>query len=165
VRRATSRLLGVFLVLQSVILQSVIGCTSESPIVVPATSPVAPTPVPAPAPTPPPLPPPSPDIATYVRVMPSTFNDSRYVFYADSTFSLRYVQLGAPYRGRFARTDSTVKLSFSYGPWVAVGIVRGDSTLTVTYNDIMVGSDFEDGVYWSAAPLPASVQTSGGLRR
>ena len=39
------------------------------------------------------------------------------------------------------------------GPWLATGVVRRDSSLVVRYNVIMQLSDFEDGVYKSAAPL------------
>jgi hypothetical protein len=54
------------------------------------------------------------------------------------------------YLGRYSRTDSAITFDFDgwsvVGPWLASGVVAGNS-LTVKYNDVMLWSDFEDGVY------------------
>jgi hypothetical protein len=149
-------------------LQGVVACTSDGPAVVAARNPVAPIPT---TPTPPAKPSPSPPSveAIYDRVTSSFFGDSRYAIYADDTFSLQYLTLYVDYSGRYSRTDSTIKFAFdganSAGPWFASGIIRGDSTLIVTYNLVMGLADFEDGVYRSAAPLPTLAPSSVGHRR
>lgn len=110
---------------------------------------------PGPATPPPPAFPTAASTAqVYDRVTPSVFDgSSRYVFYADSTFSLQYVtpRFGFfEYKGRYARSGSAVSFDWdgwsSAGPWGADGVISGDS-LTVKYNVIMSLSDFEDGVY------------------
>ena len=49
-----------------------------------------------------------------------------------------------------ARADSVITFEFdgwsAVGAWLATGIVGGNS-LIVKYNDVMIWSDFEDGVY------------------
>jgi hypothetical protein len=90
----------------------------------------------------------------YDRVTYSSIpGSSRYVLYNDSTFGLQYLlsQFGlVVYGGRYSRADSLIKFDWdgwsSAGPWGAGGTIRGD-TLTVKYNDVMIWSDFEDGVY------------------
>lgn len=88
----------------------------------------------------------------YDRVSPSSWEGaSRYVLYRNGNFSLQYATLGFfEYKGRYARTDSVVVFDWdgwsSAGPWGAEGVIAGDS-LTVKYNDVMVWTDFEDGVY------------------
>jgi hypothetical protein len=81
---------------------------------------------------------------------------SRYVFYEDSTFALQFYSASRgqfEYTGRVARADSVLDLRFDgasiAGPWIATGTLRGD-TLSVSYNQIMVSSDFADGNYLRA---------------
>jgi len=85
----------------------------------------------------------------------------QYILYADSTFIL-HGNGGSfwSYPGKYSRADSAITFAFDgvawdggdvAGPWMAAGIVRGDS-LVVKYNDAMhndfwAGSYFEDGVY------------------
>ena len=78
---------------------------------------------------------------------------SRFVLYTDSTFELQFSSMKRgyfAYTGRFARADSTVTFSWdgwsSAGPWGATGTLRGDS-LRVEYNQVMMMTDFIDGVY------------------
>jgi hypothetical protein len=85
---------------------------------------------------------------------------SRYVLYEDGAFGLQY---GNPmwgfheYPGRYSRADSVITFNFdgwnSAGPWQADGVVHGDS-LFVRYNDVMLWSDFEDGVYVRSSGTP-----------
>jgi hypothetical protein len=98
---------------------------------------------------------PSSPAGIYDRTSPSVFDGpSRYVIYENGTFSLQYVSAKwgfGEYPGRYSRTDSAITFQFdasggTFGPWLADGIVAGDS-LTVKYNYIMVLDDFEDGVY------------------
>jgi hypothetical protein len=99
--------------------------------------------------TPPDLPPTSSVVGIFDRISPSNFGGSRYVLYADGTFSLQYDGISA-YPGIYSRADSTIAFKFKgesvMGPWLAGGIVSGDS-LVVKYNDVMRMSDFEDGAY------------------
>ena len=80
----------------------------------------------------------------------------QYILYADSTFIL-HGNGGSccSYPGKYSRADSAITFAFDgvawdggdvAGPWMAAGIVRGDS-LVVMYNDVMNGFGFEDGVY------------------
>ena len=119
---------------------------TEPPAVPPAPAPVAP-------PIAPPIAPPlSRSGVAYGRISPSFFPGAQhYVLYNDSTFSLLYGDNGGlDFPGRFSRADSAITFRFDgwnvAGPWEARGVIRGDS-LTVKYNDVMVWSDFEDGVY------------------
>jgi hypothetical protein len=100
--------------------------------------------------SPPNSPPTSSVVGIFDRISPSLFaGGSRYVLYADGTFSLQYDGI-PPYPGIYSRADSTIAFKFKAqsvsAPWLAGGIVRGDS-LVVKYNDVMNMSDFEDGVY------------------
>jgi hypothetical protein len=133
------------------------GCVDATRPTDPPAAPPAPAPVapPAPAPVAPPAAPPhSGPGVSYERVSPSFIPAaSRYVLYDDNnTFSLQY---GAPnggseYPGRYVRTDSAITFQFDgwsvVGPWLAQGTIHGDS-LTVKYNDVMLWTDFEDGLY------------------
>lgn len=76
---------------------------------------------------------------------------SRYVFYSGNLFVLQYAQVEFP--GKYSRNGNILALQFSYGPWQAQGSLAG-AELVVKYNDVMVGSDFEDGTYRSSQPLP-----------
>ncbi len=107
-------------------------------------------------------PPPSGPSAIYDRVTPSFIpGSSRYVLGFDGTFRLQYLRPDwgfFEYPGTYLRADSVLTLSFAgwntAGPWVATGILRGDSTFVVKTNGVMSMADFEDGVYRSKAPLP-----------
>ena len=85
---------------------------------------------------------------------------SRYVFYDAERFGLQVVSGRhgqTEYKGRFERTDSTLVLKFdgwsTAGAWIATGIVRG-TELTVSYNLVMLYSDFVDGTYERLAVPP-----------
>jgi len=78
---------------------------------------------------------------------------SRYVVYEDNTFALQFFNSSRgqfEYTGRLARSDSVFDLRFDgwsiAGPWIATGALRGD-TLSVSYNTVMMLSDFADGYY------------------
>jgi hypothetical protein len=78
---------------------------------------------------------------------------SRYVLYDNGRFGLQYLRPDwgfFEYPGRYSRADSMFTFDFdgwsSAGPWLANGILRGDS-LIVKYNLIMNMTDFEDGVF------------------
>lgn len=81
---------------------------------------------------------------------------SRYVFLADSAFSLQFAsyRFGIfEYTGTFSRSDPFIAFRFGAGggwggmiPWDARGVMRGDR-LDVAYNEIMRHSDFVNGVY------------------
>jgi hypothetical protein len=85
---------------------------------------------------------------------------SRFVLYGDDRFAL---QFSSPawgffeYGGRYARTDSGLVFAFDgssiAGPWQATGTLSGER-LSVTYNDLMIHSDFVDGVYVRAPATP-----------
>ena len=85
--------------------------------------------------------------ATY-RVQPYT-RDSRYVLYDDGAFALQYLNLGE-YRGTYSDANGVVTFNWegwsSAGPWGATGVLNGE-VLSVTYNLIMMLTDFEDAVY------------------
>jgi hypothetical protein len=135
------------------LLVTLAGCKD---LVLPPLEPSAPLPS---EPSAPPIdtvfPTPSSPAAIYDRTSPvSVPGKTRYVIYENGTFSLQYV---SPvwgffeYPGKYSRTDSAITFQFdasggTFGPWLADGIVAGDS-LTVKYNYIMVLDDFEDGVY------------------
>jgi len=78
---------------------------------------------------------------------------SRYFLFADSTFALEFdsPRFGTfIYSGRYRRVNS--KLVFGWdawstaGPWGAEATQQGDS-LKVTYNSVMMLSDFVGGTY------------------
>ena len=111
---------------------------------------------------------------TYVRIAQPgdpTGQLSRYVLHQDGTFALQYLKTpDGPccrwgffeYTGRYARVNASIRLDFdghsTAGAWLATGTIQGDS-LVVTYNAVMVASDFEDGVY-RLVPMPNGVWTS-----
>jgi len=85
---------------------------------------------------------------------------SRFVLYADGTFSLQFVSRANgffEYTGRYARTDSRITFDWdgwsSAGPWGATGTLSGD-ILHVEYNDVMQMTDFIDGDYVRVAATP-----------
>jgi hypothetical protein len=75
---------------------------------------------------------------------------SRYLLFADGAFILEYEGQAFGYGGRFVRNDSTIVFNFAdsslAGAWVATGAIRGDS-IVVSYNLVMMMTDFEDGTY------------------
>ena len=121
------------------------------------------------------LSPPRPESATPTPVLPSSGNaivydgppdlydfsnsyhqgqlTSRYVLYGDSTFALEFVspRFGPfSYTGRYTRTNS--RIVFSWNAWSAAGAWGAEATLSgdslkVTYNEIMMLTDFVDGTY------------------
>lgn len=101
----------------------------------------------------------------YDRVTPSSIpGTSRFVLYDDGTFDLQYLRPDFgffAYAGKYARADSSITFLFNdaatAGPWVAAGILRGDS-LVVKFNLVMILSDFEDGMYRSSGPLPGTAR-------
>ena len=127
--------------------------------------PIVPPLPPAPAPPPPPVkqvefPKPSSAATIYVdpdgRLYEWIFSmhggslPSRFVIYDSGTLAL---QFASPVWGFFeypasrSGPDAEMKLSFSSDSrWDATASLRGDS-LHVMYNDIMIHSDFTDGVY------------------
>ncbi|HWJ15500.1 MAG TPA: hypothetical protein VNS10_17300 [Gemmatimonadaceae bacterium] len=120
--------------------------SSEPTPVVQPSKPANPTPTTPTAPAP-------AILATFDRISPSSFpGTSRYILYKDSSFALEYTtNSGSAFRypGRFTRTDSLVRFSFTQADptaWVANAIVRR-TVLVVRYNDRMLFSDFEDGDY------------------
>jgi hypothetical protein len=84
--------------------------------------------------------------ATYLRLSPSFLPEAqRYVLYVDGTFGLQYDGC-CDFRGSYLRADSVITFNFKAAGWLSTGVVSGDS-LVVKYNNVMVGSDFEDGLY------------------
>ena len=78
---------------------------------------------------------------------------TRYVLYDDSTFTLQFLSARFgffEYTGRYSRLNSQITFTWNgwstAGPWGADGTLRGDS-LSVTYNTIMMLTDFIDGTY------------------
>jgi hypothetical protein len=135
----------------------------------------APTPTVAQNSTPPPTtngpPPPFPALSRPARVYvgsadlypPSGYSlgplASRYVLYEDGTFALQFTsakQTFFEYRGTYIEAtlptlpDALVTFKWegwsAAGPWGATGSLN-DRSLTVSYNVIMMLSDFVDGVY------------------
>lgn len=81
-----------------------------------------------------------------------TGGHSRYVIYANGEFELQFATDRWNfffYRGTFTRIDAPQGFAFSFhgdARWQATGVLDGER-LTVTYNMVMILSDFEDGVY------------------
>ena len=131
------------------------------------TLPTAPFPIPAaavaPAPTPPAAGPTDSSGARvfgfhsspYPSVQPYT-TASRYVLYRDGSFVLQYPHV--QYRGTY--TEAAGRITFAWegwsvaGPWGATGVLT-DNLLSVSYNMIMMLSDFEDALYDRVASLEA----------
>ena len=137
------------------------ACTGSAP-------PTAPTPTaaasPAPTPDPTAFKGTFPSISAPARVFVGLVNDpyspmhgsplaSRYVLYDDGTFALQYSSVNHPFfefRGSY--TEANAVVTFEWGrwsagtPWGASGSLTGD-TLTVRYNEIMLLTDFVDGVF------------------
>ena len=77
---------------------------------------------------------------------------SRFVLFDNGTFALQYAS-GSPtaeYGGTYTETDGQLKFDFEgwsvAGSWGATAVLTRDS-LTVTYNVIMMLSDFEAATY------------------
>jgi hypothetical protein len=76
---------------------------------------------------------------------------SRFVFYEDDTFALQYSSVNHPffeYLGTYKGAGESIELAFqaNAGQWKATAIVT-DAALSVTFNQMMVLDDFEDGSY------------------
>ena len=85
---------------------------------------------------------------------------THYMLYGDSTFALEFVspRFGPfSYTGRYKRTNSRIVFSWNAwsaaGPWGAEATLTGDS-LKVTYNLVMMMTDFVDGTYVRASSTP-----------
>lgn len=146
-------------------LVALAACGSESPTSVPKADPTTTGARPAPPPQAPPrsfsypsLPRPG---VIYDRETPSFIpGTSRMVLYVDGSFSLQYLRPDwgfFEYKGQASRRDSLLTFAFSdasvTGRWIAEG-VQNESLLSVKFNDLMQGSDFEDGDYRSTSALP-----------
>ncbi|MDX1646505.1 MAG: hypothetical protein R3304_05125 [Longimicrobiales bacterium] len=99
--------------------------------------------------------PPVPESSTaYDRVSPySSGTISRYVLDTTGGFELQYLSSSLAYHalpGTYAREGSELRFDFEAwslaGPWKATGILEKD-TLRVSYNVVMLLSDFQDGVF------------------
>jgi hypothetical protein len=74
---------------------------------------------------------------------------SRYVLYDDGTFALLFPTLqNGDLRGRYREASGSITFDFDWNAQVAgaTGVLDGNS-MTVTYNQVMYMSDFENGVY------------------
>ncbi len=127
------------------------GATSPSG----TTQPSVPT-VP-PRPTFPPLSGPSRTLV-FERALANRVSDytvhSRFVLYDNGAFILKFPTVaGDGYRGGYTQVNGAITFEWEgwnpYGPWGATGALDGNS-LTVQYNSIMQGTDFEDAVYMLA---------------
>ncbi len=124
-----------------------------------STLPTAPGPLPAaavaPSPTPPTEGPTDSSEARVFEFVSSPYSSvqpyttvSRYLLYRDGTFVLEYLHV--QYRGTY--TEAAGRITFEWegwsvaGPWGATGVLTDDS-LSVSYNIIMMLSDFEDALY------------------
>ena len=127
-------------------------------------TPVSPGPLDTAVPEAPTPPPPRPPVVPGVRAPAGTYEfldtatrvafytrHSRFVLGDDGTFAMEYEGL-AVYRGTYSYSPANGIISFAWegwsaaGPWEATGILRED-VLTVTYNIVMMLTDFEDATY------------------
>jgi hypothetical protein len=79
---------------------------------------------------------------------------SRFVLYDNGAFLLHFPTVaGDGYRGGYAEVNGIITFQWEgwnvAGPWGATGTLQGNS-LTVHYNPVMQGADFEDAVYMLA---------------
>ena len=79
---------------------------------------------------------------------------SRFVLYDNGGFILQFPTVaGDGYRGGYTEVNGAITFEWEgwnpAGPWGAAGMLNGNS-LTVQYNSIMQGTDFEDAVYMLA---------------
>jgi hypothetical protein len=123
-----------------------------------ATLPTAPLPTPPAtvAPTPPaPVPPTDSSEARVFGFVSSPYpavqgytTGSRYVLYRDGAFVLQYPHV--EYRGTYTEAEGRINFEWEgwsvAGRWGATGVLTDDS-LSVSYNIIMLMSDFEDARY------------------
>jgi hypothetical protein len=133
------------------------ACGREIPTDVRGRNPPAKFPVPTPVPATPltDFPELSRPGVIFRRTTPSIIpGEQRYVIYDDGTFSLQYLRPDwgfFEYPGRYRRADSLLTFDFNgantAGSWEGHGILVGDSSLTVTYNVVMILDDFEEGTY------------------
>jgi hypothetical protein len=140
------------------LLVTLAGCKDSGLPVEPSAPPLLPGEPPPPT-APANFPVPSSAASIYDRTSSSYIpGNSRYVIYDNGTFSLQYVTPAFgffEYVGRYTRQDSAIAFQFDAngGTWLADGIFAGDS-LTVKYNEDMIKSDFEDGVYTQSTSSP-----------
>ncbi len=85
---------------------------------------------------------------------------SRFVLYNDGTFALQFssVKYGLfEYVGTYVRTASDIVFYFKdasrAGPWDAAATLNG-TLMSVSYNVIMIGADFNNGVYVESPAAP-----------
>jgi hypothetical protein len=75
---------------------------------------------------------------------------SRFVLHDNGAFALQYVSLGGEYRGGYTESNGVITFEWegwnTSGPWGATGTLK-DGRLSVHYNEIMFGTDFEDAQY------------------
>jgi hypothetical protein len=89
-------------------------------------------------------------IDTGRKVTPYT-GASRFVLGDDRRFALQYEGL-SDYRGTYTYSPTTNTVTFAWegssvaGPWGATGSIK-DDVLTVSFNLVMLLSDFEDASY------------------
>ena len=140
----------------AVLLMVAAGCGGSGATSPSGTQPSVVTAVP-PRPTFPPLSGPSRtllfDRALANRVSDYTIH-SRFVLYDNGGFVLQFPTVaGDGYRGGYTEVNGAVTFEWEgwnpTGPWGAAGMLNGNS-LTVRYNSIMQGTDFEDAVYMLA---------------
>lgn len=86
--------------------------------------------------------------------------ESRYVLYDDGSFALQFASARNglfEYDGKYVRSGSEIRFLFNDsntgGPWNAVGTTDG-TKIRVDYNGIMIGADFESGVYLENPAAP-----------
>jgi hypothetical protein len=86
------------------------------------------------------------------RVSDYTKN-SRFILYDNGAFVLQYPTIsveGGGYPGAYAESNGVLALVWEAwnigGPWGATATLKGNS-LTVNFNSIMYGADFEDAAY------------------
>lgn len=85
---------------------------------------------------------------------------SRYVLYDSGSFALEFASPGFglfAYKGKYVRSGTEIRFLFDAasvaGPWDAIATTDG-AKIRVDYNGIMIGSDFESGVYLEKPPAP-----------
>jgi hypothetical protein len=74
---------------------------------------------------------------------------SNFILYDSGTFALRW-GTNPVYRGTYKEAAGVIDFVWDgygfAGPWLAAGTLEGD-LLTVRYNLVMIGTDFEDARY------------------
>jgi len=144
----------------TVALPLFVGCFDSTRVSGPTSQPTPPTPPSAPAVSSVIVYEGPPDLYDFSANYHQGQLTSRYALYGDSTFALEFVspRFGPfAYSGRYKRTGSRITFSWNAwsaaGPWGAEATLTGDS-LKVSYNSVMMMSDFVDGTYVRAASSP-----------